>query len=73
MFTLQYWKLVFSLLPAIFFELSITRSRTPDNFNRFSIFLEGSSYRESIVISLFGENLKLQIDRKQPLLGLLVR
>ena len=41
-----------------------------DRYSLFSIFLEGSSYRESTVISLFGENLKLEIDRKQPLLGL---
>ena len=38
---------VFSLLLAIFLELPITR--TPDNWNFCSIFLEGSSYRESTV------------------------
>ena len=38
-------KTLFSLLPAIFFQLPITR--TPDNSN--SISLEGSSYRESTV------------------------
>ena len=46
MFTVQY-KLFFTLLSAIFFELPVTR--TPDNSNLFSISLEGSSYRESTV------------------------
>ena len=41
----------FSLLSAIFFELSITR--TPDNSNRFSISFEVSSYRESPVEQTF--------------------
>ena len=50
MFTVQQ-KLFFSLLPASFFELPITR--TPDNLELFSISLEGSSYRESTVVPLF--------------------
>ena len=47
MFTVQL-KLFFTLISAIFFQLTITR--TPDNSNLFSISLEGSSYRESTVL-----------------------
>ena len=41
-------KLFFTLISAIFFQLTITR--TPDNSNLFSISLEGFSYRESTVL-----------------------
>ena len=47
MFTVQL-KLFFTLISAIFFQLTITR--TPDNSNPFSISLEGFSYRESTVL-----------------------
>ena len=47
MFTLQSWKLLFTLLSAIFFGIPITR--TLDNSNLFSISLEGSSCRKSTV------------------------
>ena len=47
MFTVQL-KLFFTLISAIFFQLTITR--TPDNSNLFSISLEGSSYRKSTVL-----------------------
>ena len=47
MFTVQL-KLFFTLISAIFFQLTITR--TPDNSNFFLISLEGFSYRESTVL-----------------------